>query len=237
MDVAAGRLGSRFRDRWGSAVPPLGATWVLLSLLAVDAAFMFIHVVWIYTDVLDDVRFSLAKDRGYSEWWQYAKETAACVLLAVLALRLRAVVLAAWCLALAYIVLDDVLLLHERVNEHTRDWYEGIELYGFSPDDMADLVFTGVVGLTLASILAVAHWRARGSGRRISTGMFVLGVLFAAASIGMDAIGALFEATSFGTLGSLLEDGGELVAMSAIVWFLWLWLREVDAQRALRTDT
>jgi hypothetical protein len=207
---------------------------LLLALLVVDVVFMFLHLVWIYTGILDDVRFSLAKDRGYSEWWQYAKTVGACILLGVLALRLRALVLAAWALALAYIVLDDALLVHERVGLRTKEWFGDFEVYGFTPDDLADLVFTGVVGAMIVGLLAVAHWKARGNPRRISTGMFVLVVLFAVASIGMDAVGALYESTRFNPLGTLLEDGGELIVMSVTVWLLWLWLREFENKPGAR---
>jgi hypothetical protein len=47
----------------------------------------------------------------------------------------------------------------------------------------------------------------------------------------MDASGALYESTRAATLGTLLEDGGELVVMSILVWLLWLWLREGEAER------
>jgi hypothetical protein len=216
---------------WRRSFPPLGAWVLILGLLAVDLVFMGIHVVWTYTDALHDIKWSLAKDGGFSEWWQYAQNSAVILLLAVLAERLRSSVLVVWIAVFGYILFDDVLMFHERVGVRTESWFDGVELFGFGGDDLAQLLFVAAVGGLLLGGLAVVHVRSSGEGRRISSGLFVLVVLFGITSAAMDASGALYESTRAATLGTLLEDGGELVVMSILVWLLWLWLREGEAER------
>lgn len=74
-----------------------------------------------YTGLLSNPRFSLEQDRGYAEWFGYAKAVFTSSMLLVLYRRSRGPVYLAWSLLLLTVMVDDAFLVHERVGARLVD--------------------------------------------------------------------------------------------------------------------
>src|SRR5215208_3326816 len=91
------------------------ALMVLFLLLALDSVFILLNVLYLETHLLSDPRFRLSHDGGYAEIFGYLMESCIVLALCALAVRTRQYLYFAWAMLFLYILLDDSLLLHERV--------------------------------------------------------------------------------------------------------------------------
>ena len=85
----------------------------LLLLISADTAFIIVHFIHI-SGVSGNDLYSLKKDLGYSEVFQYLKAYWIVIMLAALWWRTREYVYATWMLLYAYLLCDDVFQIHER---------------------------------------------------------------------------------------------------------------------------
>lgn len=85
------------------------ASSFLLLLLVADFAFIFLHFLLEMTPILNRPLYSLEKDRGYPEFYQYVKELWIIVLLLSVCVRTRAVGYIAWIMLFGYLLCDDAL--------------------------------------------------------------------------------------------------------------------------------
>ena len=89
-------------------------TTFLLLLLTADTIFIILHIIHTYTDYLGNSNFSIQKDRGYAEIFQYIKEFCIALLLLYLAIKRRNLLYLSWSALFGYVLLDDFLKIHER---------------------------------------------------------------------------------------------------------------------------
>jgi len=88
------------------------ATVLLLVLLVADIAFVLAHYL-LTTGVLGDALFSLELDRGYAEFFQYAKVFSIAIMLLAITARSRVVGYGVWALLFLYLLIDDAFQIHE----------------------------------------------------------------------------------------------------------------------------
>lgn len=168
--------------------------------------------------LLDKARWSLGIDRSYSERFSYLKTGAAALLLGLLFGRRRALTHLAWGATLIFILLDDALGLHERVNLLVNKALLP-NVLGISGQHYGDMVLWLAVAPILLGLIALGYRRDRGL-RQLSR--WLLGLLAALFLFGgvVDALHAaapyIEEPTVRFVLARtlLLEDGGEMVVLS-----------------------
>jgi len=163
--------------------------------------------------------WDLGVDRGYGELFGYLLTAWSGFLLARVALRDRAPVLAVWSSVCVYLLADDWFQLHEAFGV----WFERrVPALGTLSNHVGELAFLGVVGVVLASLVAVTHLRARPAAREVSAVLAVLFALFAFCSMVVDALHAPFlSVRPVDVALTTLEDGGEILVLSAVAAFLF----------------
>uniref|UniRef100_A0A832H2I4 Uncharacterized protein n=1 Tax=Oscillatoriales cyanobacterium SpSt-402 TaxID=2282168 RepID=A0A832H2I4_9CYAN len=193
-------------------------TLKLFSLfLAADLIFMILHLIHSYTTLLPNHDFSLEQDRGHSEILQYIKEYWIALLLGSLALRMRSLLYLGWSLLFTYILLDDAVEIHERVGRFIVRELGLTDAFRLRAQDFGELAITISVGLFFLVFLGVAYRLSNSTGRRVSRYLIVMLAAFAFFGVVVDIGHVAFGNPSIDPLLILLEDGGELVLMSAIV--------------------
>jgi hypothetical protein len=203
----------------------LAGRWVdrrwLAVLVGVDVLFMLLHVGHVLHRSPEAPAFAITLDGGHAERWQYAKTGLLAVGLAFLAWRRRHALLAAWSALYGYALLDDMASLHERAGHRlARAWRIS--------DAQGELVVFATVGtLAAAGFAAVLRGSPGQRWNGVDTRLLVLAAVLVLFGVGVDYIHSLWPASE---ALALLEDGGELVAMSALAAFV---AREV-AQEPLR---
>lgn len=196
-------------------------------LVVIDLAFIGVDIAYRVADVEDPGRLLVTTDRGYAEGYQYLKILGIVLLLGVIAVRTRDLVFYVWTAVFSYLLIDDLLRIHEIVGGQ----FFGDVLAHFPPAagdnvyKLGQIVFSVVVGgLVLVAVL-MATRASLEAVRRTSNSLLALLFLFAFFSLFLDGAGTWLE---FGGRPTI-EDGGEMVAMSLIAGFVFSMREDVDA--------
>ncbi len=167
-----------------------------------------------------NLRYSLASTYNYSKFF-----IAAALLLALAFFHRRAGYV--WLAALfLFFLVDDALEVHDKLAHSLGDWIEIGIMSSLSPQNRGEpLVYLGMLAIT-ASLLFGARRSMRGAHHGVWLAFTLAVVALALFGAGIDMVHGVINAmTGDGTLASLLdtafivlEDGGEGIAASVIVW-------------------
>ncbi len=199
----------------------------LLSLLAVDLVFGCLHFM-LLTDFFDSRSFSLESDRGYPESYQYMKIFLTVVLLLMVFRKTRMPEYAVWSLLFSYLLVDDSFSIHEVFGGHIAAALGYAPALGLRAKDFGELTVSAVVATLFLLPLAFFYLRGSGAARSASRHLLVLLLVLAFFGIFVDMLHVAIQMgwkVTF-VLGAV-EDGGEMVAMSIIAWYVFL-LHERD---------
>ena len=192
---------------------------VLILLVSIDVAFVVLDIAVRVAGVSEPGRLLVTTDRGYAEAFQYLKILGIAVLLGVIASRTRELVFYVWTVIFGYLLVDDLLRIHETVGgEFLGDVLENLPLAaGGNVYKLGQILFSVVVaGLVLGAILVSSRFSSQ-VARRTSNTLLVLLVVFAFFSLVLDAVGTWLDFAGRPTV----EDGGEMFAMSLIAGFVF----------------
>jgi hypothetical protein len=197
---------------------------MLIAILAVvDLLLLVGNVVHWRTEHADPIFSTTAwdgdLDQSYIENFGHILLIASIVMLLFVVLRRPALVLYAWILILTVVLVDDFFMVHERGGDALAAGLGLPAVAGLRPVDLGELFVWGALAVPLACLLIIGHLRASEAGRRDSRTLFVLVGLLAAFAVVLDAVshplGAVLPPL-LGTLFTLTETAGELVAVSLI---------------------
>lgn len=190
---------------------------ILVSLLlTVDAIFGVLHLIWCCTDVPLSQFFSVEKDRGFAEIYQYVKLFWASALLLAIFARVRAGIYFAWSAVMGYLLMDDALGLHELLGRMAVAHLNLQPAWALRAQDFGELLVVAVIGTVLMALLAWWHFRADASSRSDSWRLLQLLLLLAVFGVVFDLAHSMAGTGTPGALAALLEDGGEMVVVSLI---------------------
>jgi hypothetical protein len=202
------------------ALPPFPRErlWFLGLLLAGDLLFVLLHLLYLASPVLGyfgDSVFSLEKDRSFAEVFQYVKTYWLALLLVWLAWQRRHLGYAVWAGLFGFLLLDDAIMIHERVGEALGAQLALPGLGGVRGQDLGELIFLGAVAVFFALTLVPALVWGGTVFRRHSLLLAGIVVFLAAPGVGIDFLHmAVGRETALGTFLGMVEDGGEMVVMS-----------------------
>ena len=87
----------------------------LILLLAVDVAFIVLHIIHIGMNLLPSIAFSVKTGFGYGEMYQYAKELWVAMLLVMVAMKRRHILYITRAFLFLSVLADDCFLIHEEL--------------------------------------------------------------------------------------------------------------------------
>ena len=200
-----------------------GSNRLLFLLLITDFIFVVMHVVLIRIG-FDPFLFSLQADLGLSEIFQYVKEFWIVILLVIAAIGCGKWVFASWACLFLYLLLDDSLQIHENLGVCLADYLSLEPFLGLRAEDfgeiMASMFFGGLLLLLVLAAYVFSDPRSKLASRRIL--YLVLCIAFFGIIVDM-------VHSAFPTIPGLavLEDGGEMIVMSLILWYVFdlEWIR------------
>jgi len=204
------------------------AAVVLGLLLATDLAFVVVHIVDTQTGYISNPLNSLARDRGYAEFFQYTKLYWLVLLTGLLALRERVPVHAGWLVVFAYVLADDAFSLHERGGTHVAATLGLRPVLGLRAQALGELVIMAVAGSATLGLLALGYWRSDRPGRVFTHGLARLLMALAFFAVGVDAIHEAVRRTFADAVFEVLEDGGEMIVVSLMTWTVFRRVAGVD---------
>lgn len=223
--------GGRFQESllgwrpWRGALRSPGR--LLAGLLIADLLFVLMHVLHKQAlPAFADISFMVTLEGGYGERFQYLKEVSIAVMLGFLASRHRSALFAAWALVFFYLLLDDSLSVHERLGS----WLAGVlgfqAALGLRAVDFGELLVSGVVAGGFVLLIATLALRSTARMRRLCVDYLQLLALLVFFGVVVDMLHVIGKDYGLRGLG-LLEDGGEMLAMSLITAYtFWQCRRE-----------
>jgi hypothetical protein len=194
------------------------AAGLLLGLLlAADAVFIALHL-WAAEARPAHRLLSIEADNSYPEVFQYLKFLWLALLLALLAWRNRALGYLPWGALFLYLLLDDVLRLHEDGGAALSDAWQLPALLGLRSKDLGELAVSALAALALLPPIALA-WRRGDAGLRcLSRRLALLLGLLVLVGIGLDLLATALRPVGLPRLLlGTLEDGGEMVVASLML--------------------
>jgi hypothetical protein len=223
---------------------------LLLLLLAADLAFIALHVIYVETTLLRGRPFSLEADNGLPESFQYVKQFWIALCMLTLFRRTREVVYIGWSIVFAFLLLDDAFQFHENFGHWLGSQYSLPVAFGLRPDDIGELLFASLIGGVTVLLIGFGFWRGDTDARIVSRDTALLVIVLAALGVGVDLLHVItyFNAPLLGRLLLIVEDGGEMLVVSAIAAYtfnvlihegrapldLWAIIRDFATQRLLR---
>ena len=195
---------------------------LLCLFLATDLVFIILHLFYLYTDFVSNSAFSLAQERGYAEILQYIKEYWIALLFGVLAVRQRSVLYLGWSLLFFYLLLDDSLTIHETLAEIITERLGLQAVFNLRAVDVGEFLVSAGIGLFFLFFLAISYRFAKGIPRQTSKYLIIMLFALAVFGIAVDMLHSLLRFSLFWEpLLAMIEDGGEMVVMSVIAWFVY----------------
>jgi hypothetical protein len=205
----------------------LGPLPVLVALVAVDLALVGVSVARLVTagPSLTDP-WLLETDGGWAEHAGYAQQATVALLLLALCWATRHLVWAAYALVFVSALADDALRLHENEGAWLADrlaarlWFPPDGFLGLRANDLGELLVWGLLAVVPLTAAVLLHRRADARNRRASLGMAGLLAAYVFFGAVLDQVHVLFLDSWFGDVLGTLEDGGELLVLSASVVFV-----------------
>ncbi|MCK6538934.1 MAG: hypothetical protein L6Q26_02655 [Anaerolineales bacterium] len=200
------------------------ASRLWLLLLCTDAAFILLHIIYFQTELLNNSLYSLSRDNGYAEFFQYVKFLWIVLLLIGIVKSTRTAGYLAWTLLFIYFLTDDAFQLHENLGRNIARNLDFVPPMSIRLQDVGELIVTAVAGAILIPLLILAFWCGSMLFRKVSVDlvMFLAVLVFVGVVVDLvhEAVGA--EGMLDHLVFRIIEEGGEMIVASAILWYIFL---------------
>lgn len=204
--------------------------YMLTLLVAADLAFIALGILYEcgFANLFNvchalnlNSYFSITRDRGYAEVFQYIKEYWLIILFLFLAIEQNLKIYSGWVFLAIYLLLDDALEIHEKLGAIIAEQLNYIYLFNLRPQDYGELTIFAIVGVVFFLWISLSYRWANSRERKIFR--HLIGILFGLAvfAIAIDTIHAFLDHYVFwnSTL-AIIEDGGEHIVMSILVCYV-----------------
>lgn len=198
-----------------------GSPEILRLLIYTDLFLIILHLIHAHTPYLPQRIFSIERDRSFAEVFQYVKEFWLVLLFCWLSLLKGNRAYIAWAPIFAYLLVDDSFQRHERLGGAVARHLGLRRTMNLGAKDLGELVVIAISGAICLLIVGTAYLlgkeKFRKSSRFIVLMLAVLAFFGVVLDVGHVMVGK--GASLYGALG-LLEDGGEMLVMSWICWYV-----------------
>jgi hypothetical protein len=196
----------------------------LVLLILADVAFLVLNILHTYSGwggILSSPLFSLDMDRGHAEFYQYLKMFWVILLLIFMAFRSAPFLHLSWSALFLYLLLDDLLELHETLGAQVADMLVLQPVFGLRPIDIGELAVSLFFGGLLFGLILLAWLLSDKTSRKFSNKILILVAILAFFGVFLDMLDIVIFGAGNSIL-NLLENWGEMLVTSVIVWFVFI---------------
>jgi len=206
------------------------ASLLILLLFSVDFMFIVVHCIHALTPLLNNVinneLFSIGRDRGYAEIFQYIKWFWIIVLFIYLTISRCSLSYVAWGVTFLYLLCDDSLGIHEKIGRLISGNLGFEPPFGLYPRDIGELTVSACAGITLTPLLIWAYLRGSHAFKSMSQDLLLLILVLAFFGVAVDTVHSITRGLGLGSnaefILGVIEDGGEMLIASLMVWYIFL---------------
>ncbi|MBL8050246.1 MAG: hypothetical protein JNM46_03410 [Anaerolineales bacterium] len=214
---------------------PKKAIKFLIFLVAGDLLYIGLHLIHkgarhfdLFTTIRENEAFAVYTDRSLGESFQYLKEYWILLIFLWLIFKNKQYFYTGWVMLFLYLLLDDMLSFHEGLATFALQMLNIDPFYVIAGElryqDYGELGVSVFFGILLLTTIGFSYWRGTKEVRTIFHYLFgglllivFFGVVndFANRIFAEDGSKVLYELTR------LIEDGGEMLAMSVMCWYVY----------------
>ncbi|WP_143467583.1 hypothetical protein [Leptolyngbya ohadii] len=143
------------------------------------------------------------------------------LLLGLIAVKKRSLLYSSWMLLFLYLLTDDYAEVHEKLGLRLSDALEFVPWFGLRARDFGELLVSASAGLFFLLCIGIAYYLGDRTFRAISKGLVLLLLALAVCGVVIDFL-YILAGSNFSQFFGLLEDGGEMIVVSAVTTFLFI---------------
>jgi hypothetical protein len=194
---------------------------LLMMLLLADTVFIILHLIYTYTPYLPSVGFSLTFAGSYSEFFQYTKEFWIAVLFLILAIQHRKGIYSILSLLFLYLLIDDSLEFHETFGATIAEFFQFTPAFGLRAVDFGELAVSAIFGGLFLVALFTSYLLSSTTARRVARYTIFMVIVLVFFGVFLDMVEIYIEDRGVSLILRTIEEGGELIVMSVITWFVF----------------
>jgi hypothetical protein len=200
---------------------------LMILLLITDFVLIILHILNLYTGILNNRLYLLTRDRGYAEFFQYTKELWIAVLFLILGIKKKQGIFYVFSLLFIYLLIDDSFEIHENLGRLIAEIFNFQPWLGLRAVDFGELIVSAVFGLLFLTALILFFTLSDTITRRITLYMIIFFGFLAFFGVIMDMVAVMVDQRGTTRVLETIEESGEMLVMSVITWFVYS-LRVVD---------
>lgn len=196
---------------------------ILFILWGGDLLFILLYLL-LLSGVISGSRYNITKDYGLGEVFQYFKELALSVVLLKIYWDRTDKLFLVWSALFIYLLLDDFLQLHEQVGDLFAALLDGQlpQRVATHSESIGEFIFLSLVGTSFMVLLLKSYFSSNNKlMKAASQDILLLFGLLVFFGVVVDLIHSLWPATFLKIALGVLEDGGEMLVMSALLWHVY----------------
>ena len=202
------------------------ADQILVLLLCADVLLIIIHLLRWETIYYQTNHFAITREGVIGDLFQYLKEFWLIVLFMYFGIKRANAMLVMWSLIFFYFLADDSLKWHEEMGLVVANMLQLPWMLGLHPEFQGQVVYAFVLAFVFFGVTGLLAFMRGRDAIYFSVRMFVLlGLLALFAGI-IDWIYPLFDDKWVRPSIASVEEGGEMIVLSIIVWFVLSSLQE-----------
>ncbi len=215
--------------------------WLLYLFILGDILFIIVHALHVWTPWFAAYSFGIDVDGGLAEIYQYLKQFWLAACLGIVFLQTRRWAFVGWALFFGLLLLDDLLQIHERVGGVLGPKLGIPPAFGIRTKDYGEIAWALALGLCAVGMVTMTFRSGGQMARRVSADLLCLLGALALFAVFFDTLHTMshFRAPALAPVLTLVEDGGEMIVVSAIAAYafnvmknsgrrrvaVWPWLR------------
>ena len=128
--------------------------------------------------------------------------------------------------------LHDAFELHERAGRMLAGARPGVSMWGLGSQHVGEVLFSATVGVVVLIGFAATWRRSAPAARQLSLVLLALLAALGVFGVLIDTLHAAATQTPWGYRLGIIEDGGEMVVLTAMLWLLFDSVRTGQESRA-----
>lgn len=193
---------------------------LLVLLLCTDGLLIVVHLLHWETAFFHGEKYAIWREGGIGEMFQYMKEFWLTIIFLYAGLKRANPMLIMWSLIFFYFLADDALRWHEDMGRVVANLIGLPALFGLAPQIQGQVVYAVGLAVIFFGVVGVLSYLRGREALVFSAGLFVLLGLFAVFAVLLDWVFHLFEDQTIRHYLVVIEEGGEMLVLSLIVWFV-----------------
>jgi hypothetical protein len=203
---------------------PNKARVLLSGLLLADGLFFVLYFSGQFFDLALGREFVLSSDWSYPEMFQYVKEFIIMGLLFLAFIHFRKKLYLAWTVLFGYFLLDDAVMVREWLGNVIASRLTLSLPLHLRGNDVGEMIALALVGVVLIPLLYFTHASSSQTERRLSRLLLPWLATLVVCGFVFDMVhSAVMNQHGLELLFGFLEDGGEMIVMSLILWVVYRW--------------